>query len=126
MDDFITNGMVENLYVLPAGDTDDGFGQLLMGERFLAAFRRLIEQFDQTVIDCPPILESADAIALAAMSDEVVLVVRAGESTREETVAAHQSIRALGDKQVHLVLVESEGRKRAGHRTRLASIDGQS
>lgn len=126
MDELITNGLVENLFVLPAGDTDDGFGQLLMGERAPAAFRRLIEQFDQTVIDCPPILESADAVALAAISDEVVLVVRAGKSTQEETVAAHQSIRALGDKQVHVVLVESERRGRGGHGKHPASINRQS
>jgi Mrp family chromosome partitioning ATPase len=43
----------------------------------------LAQRFDVLIIDSPPILLTGDALLLAPQADGVVLVVRAGQASRE-------------------------------------------
>ena len=58
-------------------------------------------QYDMVLIDTPPMLQMNDARVIARLSDGVVIVARAGETTRDALVAATQRfsedhIRVLG------------------------------
>lgn len=64
--------------------------------RILEVFRR---RFDWTIVDAPPITVYPDAVALAAMVDGVVLVLRA-ENTRWEVAQRAQSLLAEADARV--------------------------
>jgi capsular exopolysaccharide synthesis family protein len=93
-----------NLTVLPAGGPYDRPAELLGS----APMRRLIDalrsQFDGIVIDSPPAMVS-DPAAVAPLVDRLLLVVRAGSTTRP---AIARAISALGSpKLLGLVFNES-------------------
>ncbi len=81
---------VENsaLRILPAGQVPDGPLDLLCSTRFGELLVALQEHFDRIVIDTPPVLTFADAKAVAARSDGVVLVVRVRRTARRAYLAA--------------------------------------
>ena len=55
------------------------------------------------VIDSAPVLANSNAVVLATMVDEVILVLRAGKSTREEAQAARHILSLVGDKLVGVI-----------------------
>lgn len=82
--------------LVPAGPTTSSPAELLqLG--IAGVIDQLRDQFDVVLLDCPPTLGFADAAAVAAASDGVILIVRAG-STDQRTVQgalrALQSVRA--------------------------------
>ncbi len=78
------------LWMLPAGVAPHG-GPGLLHE---AAGRELLEalasEFDNVVVDAPPVLMVSDARALARLADGVVLVVRAGVTDPSDAIEAKQ------------------------------------
>jgi len=79
---------VPNLFVLPAGPPSHSISNLLHSTRVEELLARARNEFDAVVIDTPPMLQISDARVLGAMADGVVLVVRAGKTTRETARAA--------------------------------------
>jgi capsular exopolysaccharide synthesis family protein len=71
---------IENLHLLPAGAA--GAGDLLEAGRLRAILQQVAADFDRVLIDSPPLLERVDARIIAAASDETVIVLRAGRTTR--------------------------------------------
>lgn len=74
---------VPGLFIMPAGHTTPNPAELLNSPRLtkvLDSCRRIV---DHIVIDAPPILGLADSLILSRRVDGVVLVVKAGETTRE-------------------------------------------
>ena len=67
--------------------------------------------FEEVVIDSAPVLASSNAAILATLVDEVVLVLRAGKSTRDEVHAARHCLAAVGAKIVGVVLNAVHPRK---------------
>ncbi len=76
-----------SLFLLSEG-TDKGVQptDLIYSPNAADLVQRLREKFDHIVIDSPPILSFADARALARLADGVVLVGRAGITTKESLV----------------------------------------
>ncbi len=72
-----------NLSILPAGRSKGNFGQLICSEKMDQTLSGLRERFGFVVVDSPPILPFVDGRALSTLVDAVVLVGRAGVSTRE-------------------------------------------
>ena len=67
------------------------------------AMRRMLDhlrtQFDRVILDTPPVLPLADVAVLAPMVDGVLLVVRAGVTTRpaiENALRGFDSSRLVG------------------------------
>jgi capsular exopolysaccharide synthesis family protein len=82
----------ENLYVLPSGPPIREVGKALFTDRLPELFATLKEEFDIVLIDSPPVLQIPDARVLGRMADGVILVVRAGHTTREAALAAFRSL----------------------------------
>lgn len=57
------------------------------------------------IVDAPPILQAAEVSSLAACVDGVILVLRAGVSTREATANAAEQIHKAGGRLLGVVLV---------------------
>jgi succinoglycan biosynthesis transport protein ExoP len=74
---------LSNLSILPAGRTKGNFGQLICSNRMEETLNALRERFRFVVIDSAPILPFVDARALSTLADAVVLVGRAGVTTRQ-------------------------------------------
>jgi polysaccharide biosynthesis transport protein len=71
-----------DLSIVSTGHSNHNSGQLLCSETMRQVLQELRQRFQFVLIDSPPILPFVDARALAAMADAVVLVGRAGITTR--------------------------------------------
>jgi capsular exopolysaccharide synthesis family protein len=74
---------MSNLSILPAGRSKGNFGQLICSEKMEQTLGGLRERFGFVVIDSAPILPFVDGRALSTLVDAVVLVGRAGVTTRQ-------------------------------------------
>jgi capsular exopolysaccharide synthesis family protein len=87
---------VNNLFLIPRGQSPDNAGELLLGQgcdRFLARAR---EEYDRVIIDSIPVFAADDTASLAPRTDGVVFVVR-GSFTRIRT--ARPALEMLYDRQ---------------------------
>jgi polysaccharide biosynthesis transport protein len=87
---------VEGLYVMPSGRGGRSITNLLYSDRLAALLQRLRREFNAIVIDTPPALPVADARLLGRLADGVILVVRAGHTSRDAVLAAAERLRDDG------------------------------
>ena len=87
---FIQESGVPNLYVLTSGSATAAATSLLYSTRMPELLNKLRMEFETIFIDTPPMLQISDARVLGRMVDQVILVVRAGKTTRDAAVAARQ------------------------------------
>jgi capsular exopolysaccharide synthesis family protein len=99
MPDALTLIEDQQITLLPAGHASAHPGELLGGPRMREVIDTLRSHFDGVVIDAPAAAPLADLGLLAPLADRVVLVVRAGQTTKpaiQEAVAAIGAERLLG------------------------------
>jgi polysaccharide biosynthesis transport protein len=89
------------LYVLTSGTIPPMPAELLASERFARLIEQVREKFDYVLIDAPPVLLVTDPILLAFAADGLVLVVRAGVTTkpvmkRLRTALRKPNVKVLG------------------------------
>jgi succinoglycan biosynthesis transport protein ExoP len=72
-----------SLSILPAGRSRGNFGQLICSEKMQEVLAVARERFGFVVVDSAPILPFVDGRALSTLVDAVVLVGRAGVTTRQ-------------------------------------------
>lgn len=96
IDEILLANRVPNLAVSPSGPTPPNPSELLSSD----AMRRLLlearARFDFVIIDSPPTLAVTDATLLGSMADGVLLCVRAGRVTREETKSCRDRLSLAG------------------------------
>ena len=91
---------VPGLFVLPAGPIPPNPAELLHTERFGAILAELGEQFDQVMLDSPPVGAVSDALVLSGYVDGVMLVLKAFQTDR---ALCRQTLRALRDVKARLL-----------------------
>lgn len=72
---------IPNLYLLPAGNLPDDPAELLSSPHMQTLLESAKRDFDQIILDGPPVLGLADALILASLSSATLLTVRS-EHTR--------------------------------------------
>ena len=87
---------VPGLFVLTSGPVVAGPTNLLYSKRLGESLARLSEEFDMIFIDTPPMLQIPDARVIGRLTSGVVLVVRAGKTTKDAAVAARARLREDG------------------------------
>jgi len=87
--------MITNLWVLPSGPLPRDPVDLVGSQRMRDFLREAGETFDLLLCDSPPILAVADAAALAAQCDGVILVIRAGKIAHDSLSRAVSQIEAV-------------------------------
>lgn len=75
---------VPNLFLLPAGPVPARPAELLGADELGDYVARWQRDFDHVVLDSCPVLPVTDAALLSAVADSVMLVLRAGHTTRHE------------------------------------------
>ncbi len=75
------------LYRIASGTRRQGAPELLQSSAMVSLVADLRSSFDVLIIDTPPIGVGADALALAALAGNLVVVVRTGSTNRELTEA---------------------------------------
>ncbi|HEB02418.1 MAG TPA: polysaccharide biosynthesis tyrosine autokinase [Nitrospirae bacterium] len=83
VDDVITHTNVPNLDVIPSGHIPPNPAELLSSDgigTFMDIFK---SRYDRIVIDSPPILSATDPVIISTFVDEVLMVIKMGETSRE-------------------------------------------
>jgi len=91
---------VPDLHVLTCGPLPPNPAELLHTERFRALVAELSRRYDRVLFDSPPIAAVTDAIILASEVDGVVLLAKAGKTSK---MAVTRTRRALADVQARVV-----------------------
>jgi succinoglycan biosynthesis transport protein ExoP len=86
---FIRETAVPNLQVLTSGPAVQAGADLLFSASMPTLIARYRDAYDMVLIDTPPMLIMPDARVLARAADAVVLVARAGQTTRSAIQAAY-------------------------------------
>ncbi|PYV41716.1 MAG: hypothetical protein DMG09_04065, partial [Acidobacteria bacterium] len=69
---------------------------LLHSPRMTELLRRFRRDFDNIIVDSPPMPQLSDARVLGRVADAVILVMRAGHTTRDAALAAAQRFAEAG------------------------------
>jgi len=91
---------VDGLSVIPAGNPTPKPTELLSSHRLAQILSGCTELFDHVIIDAPPVLGLADAVALSRRVEGVIVTVAAGETGKENLRVAVQRLQ-----QVHAPLL---------------------
>ena len=82
LEEIILHGVAENLDLIPCGPIPPNPAELLNMERFGAFVEELSAIYDAIIFDSPPMITVSDALAISRSADGVLLVAKAGETTR--------------------------------------------
>lgn len=83
---------IENLYYMNSGMATPKPLELLSSKKFAAMMQQLRNTFDHIIIDSAPLLPVSDSMLMGNLVDEVILVVKADETTHK---MAQESIKRL-------------------------------
>jgi capsular exopolysaccharide synthesis family protein len=101
---------VSGLSILACGSLPTNPTELIRGTRMRELLETIGASYDLVIIDTPPVLPVADAAIIAAVSDGVLMVVRAGKTSRTLTQEACARLAAVGANLVGTVLNDPSGR----------------
>lgn len=97
--------------VLHAGGTPEHPGQLLESKAFADILVELRRTYEYVLLDTPPVLAAADASAIFAKLDGVLLLARSGRSTPDAVQAARDRIERVGGRLLGCVFNGFDARK---------------
>jgi capsular exopolysaccharide synthesis family protein len=95
---------IPNLWLTPSGTIPPNPSELLSSERMREWLRMVRSRFDVVVVDTPPALAVTDSTILGVLADGVVLTLRAGKVTREDSRLCRDRLRYAGVKILGVVL----------------------
>lgn len=101
---------VENLSLLPSGATVSNASDLVAGDAMRDLLTRQASRYDLVLLDTPPVLAVADGAILAAMTEGVIFVVRAGSTQREAAQSALEQLNSVGAQVTGAVLNDPDSR----------------
>ncbi len=113
LEDSIVKTSIEGLHVLPAGPTPPNPSELLHSAAFGRLKDELINRYDWVVFDSPPMNAVTDAAILGPQVDGVLLVVRAGHTTRDSVVSARKQLGGVSARLIGSVLNDIDVRMKS-------------
>jgi capsular exopolysaccharide synthesis family protein len=102
---------VENLFLLPAGTRPPNPAELLTTDKMQTLIKEIGGEFDYVIIDTPPVLIFTDAQILSNYADGSILVIAAGETSREEIVKARELLKRIDVRILGVVLNKHDASK---------------
>jgi len=97
-----------NLWVILSGPLPPHPSALMDSDAMRQFLKEQRDLFDFIILDCPPALVVADAMALAPLTDAVLVVADAKESDREAVSRLREELEQVGGKVVGAVLNRSK------------------
>ena len=91
---------IAGLTVITAGKPRPGAGILFYSPGFPVLLAKWREKYDLVLLDTPPALPITDARVIGILADGVVLVARAGQTTRDALLAIQER---LAEDRIHLL-----------------------
>ena len=112
--DAIHKSEVPNLDILPCGPMPPNPAELLHTDRFRQILAQCRNNYDRVILDSPPIGPVTDPAIIGSVTDGVVLVLRAGHTTREAAKFARRQLGDAGARILGLVINQTD-RKGKGY-----------
>jgi polysaccharide biosynthesis transport protein len=106
--DAICKSEVPNLDVLPCGPMPPNPAELLHTERFRQILAQCRSSYDRVVLDSPPLAPVTDPAIIGSATDGVVLVLRAGHTTKEAGLYARRHLADAGARILGLVINQTD------------------
>jgi len=103
---YITRLAGNKLALITAGSSVDGWQTLLGSQQMQTRISELHREFDFVLIDIPPLSQSSGGIALAKMSDGVILVLKAHSTRREVAQQVVSELKSANVKMLGAILNE--------------------
>ncbi len=95
---------IKGLSVLPSGPRTSSIPNLLHSPRLRELIERVRRDYDEVLIDTPPMLQIPDARVVASLADAAILVFRAGQTSRDVALAAKQRFAEDGTRVLGTIL----------------------
>ncbi len=95
---------IPNLYLLPAGPKPPNPAELLGSGKMAEIITELRKRFEYVIIDTPPLIAVTDASVLSTIVDGVVMVLKAGQTTKELAKRAHKNLKEINAKIIGAIL----------------------
>ena len=92
MEGIVQETQIPGLFVLPSGPATQAAANLLYSATLPELLAQFKKDFDMVILDTPPMLQMPDARVIGRIADGVLLVLRAGQTTRDAAVAARQRL----------------------------------
>ncbi len=95
---------VPNLDVLTCGPVPPNPSELLHTDRFAAVLADCAKLYDRVILDSPPTSAVTDPAVLGNLVDGVVLIIKAGETTRDSAIHARRQLMSAKARVVGVVV----------------------
>jgi capsular exopolysaccharide synthesis family protein len=106
--DLVVHSEIPNLDVLPCGPIPPNPAELLHTDRFRELLAELRNTYDKVVLDAPPTGPVTDPAIIGSLTDGVVLVLRAGHTTRDAAMQARRHLTDAGARILGLVVNQTD------------------
>ena len=87
------SSLLDNLYILPAGDLPPNPSELLGSHRMEALLKAFTEHFDYIVLDLPPVNIVSDALAVSHLIAGMVVVIREDYAQKKEVETCFRQLK---------------------------------
>lgn len=94
------------LYLLPSGPNPPNPAELLGSGKMAEIIAELRKKFEYVIIDSPPLIAVTDSVVLSTIVDGVVIILKAGQTTKELAKRAHKNLKEINAKIIGAVLNE--------------------
>jgi capsular exopolysaccharide synthesis family protein len=108
--DVIVHSEIPNLDILPCGPNPPNPAELLHTDRFREILAQIRQNYDKVILDAPPTGPVTDPAIIGSITDGVVLVLRAGHTTREAAAYARRHLADGGARILGLVINQTDRR----------------
>jgi len=95
--DIIQKTAIENLFVVPSGIIPPNPSELLGSQRMANLLRKLEDEWDMILFDSPPLVAVTDATMVSKEIDQIVMVVKVGQTDKkafDHTITSLRNVHA--------------------------------
>ncbi len=114
LENAIRSTELEKLDLLPAGTLPINPAELLASDQFKALIKKVEQQYDFVILDCPPVLAVADPCIVSEVAGAVVVVVRLTAHSRVELRRTVEMLNEVSASTMGLIINASSLEDEAG------------
>ncbi|MBC1561543.1 CpsD/CapB family tyrosine-protein kinase [Listeria booriae] len=103
-EEIIKKTEVERLSLLPAGTIPPNPTVILSTQQLADIIKKYSQEYDQIIIDAPPVLVASDAQLITRLTDGIILVIKSGSSEYKKVMKAMELLNRTGSKIIGSIL----------------------